>query len=255
MSEIIDYHVHLGEDKKYGYVLKPSKLLKLMNKHKIDRSVVFACPNKDFDRENPYSLSNRYILYSSQKSNGRFIPYMFVHPFLDTKKEVESFSNSFYGFKIYCQAGDYDYNTLNESSIADYVFGQKKPVVVHTSRTSKSRPLSLLDVVESFPETPFHFAHCGRLFEYDLETLATRNNVYIDISPLATMCSKPKFFVSEEKRKPQIDIQDPKSVLKYLNNVFGKEKVLWGSDAPWSNNMLHNGYKREIEILQMMEEM
>lgn len=253
MSIKVDHHVHLGEDKKYGYILKPTELINLMNQHKIDSSIIFSCPYQDFNRENPYFFSNRYVLNSAYSSNGRLIPFMFIHPFFDTRGEVELMTDSFFGFKLYCQAGDYSYNALGRSSIADYVFGQKKPVILHTSRTINSRPISLIDVVDSFPETPFHFAHCGRLFKQDLETLSSRHNVYIDISPLVTMCSDPRFFASEEERDPQIDIQNPNSVLKYLISVFGKDKILWGSDAPWSINMLSEGYKKETEVLSEIE--
>ncbi len=252
MSLIIDHHVHLGTDNKSGYKLEPKELINLMNQYGINQSIVFSCPFQDFTKENPYHNPNNYILKSAGLSKGRLKPFMFIHPFLDTRKEVETLANTFSGFKLYCQAGEYDYNKLSSSHIADFVFGQKKPVIIHTGRTDKSRPKSLLDVITSFPKTPFYFAHAGRLFDDDLEQLSSKKNVYVDVSPLATMCSNPKFFAGKEQRKSNIEIDNPESVLRYLYSLFDKDKILWGSDAPWCINLLESGYTKEVEILKIM---
>ena len=249
----IDHHVHLGIDWKFNYSMSGNEIIILMNRFGIDQSIVFPCPFQDFSYENPYSIANGYVLHSAMTFSNKLIPFMFVHPFMDTKEEVEGLANKFQGYKFYNQAGEYDYRDLSSSNIADYIFNQKKPVVFHIGATKKGKPSTLIDTVDSFPETPFYLAHSGRLFKQDLENLSSRPNVYIDVSPLATMCNKG-YFARKELRSPEVDINNPKSVLNYLYGLFGKDRVVWGSDAPWSIKLLDNGYSKEIEILEIMED-
>ncbi len=36
---------------------------------------------------------------------------------------------------------------------------------------------------------------------------------------------------------------------------FGKQRILWGSDAPWCDNLIERGYEEEVTVSRKMQEL
>lgn len=252
MKPVVDNHVHLGTDALTSYSLGVNDALALMDRFNVDLSVVFACPNQDFSRENPYHFANEMILDAYRAHQDRLIPYLFVHPFRDSKEEITRLMPSYQGFKLYGHHYTYSYSDLPKSDVIDVVMSQCKPVMFHTSALECNRAGLLVPLAAQYSKTPVIVAHCGRLIDADLQALMDLPNVKMDVSPLATMCELG-LFAEDELLPSGVDVTNPESVIRYMKELFGSERLLWGSDAPWSIRLIRHGYERERRVFNILQ--
>jgi len=247
---MIDHHVHLGTDCKTGFSLTLEELLEKMELFGLDKSVVFSPPNVK-PKINPYQRENEQIS-SSCKDHPRIIPFMFVHPFLDEIEYLWDFSPEFQGFKLSSRGKDmeYHYQDLRYSRVIDFLLSTNKPLLFHTGYRDTTRIKHLIKIIKD-TKSPIVFAHAGDLIEEDLIEISQYENVFIDISPMATML-KLGFFTDERNRPEELKKLTIRGILSYLERIFGKKRIVWGSDSPWCDNLLLEGYKREIEVGRLM---
>jgi len=249
---MIDHHIHLGKDALTGFSLSEEMVTKRLDKFHLGGAVVFSCPNISYTNENPYSKNNKKV-YKSSIDEKKFIPFMFVHPLLDRFGYIEREQEKFKGFKFYPRAVsmEYHYKDISNRRIIDLVSESSKPAVFHTGFREGSRIKDLVWMMKR-KKSPLVFVHSGDLIERDLKIASKYENVFIDISPLATMISK-NFFINSNRRHPNLKILTPKNILSHLKNLFGIERIVWGSDSPWCDNLINEGYNEEIKISRVMD--
>lgn len=247
---MIDHHVHIGTDSVTGFSLTLEELLEKMDLFDIDKSVVFPCPNMKINT-NPYREENERICLSC-KNNPKIVPFMFVHPFLDEIGYLKDLSPEFEGFKLYSRGRgiEYYYSDLYGSKLLDFLISTKKPLLFHTGYRDRTRIKYLAKLVKE-TKSPIVFAHAGDLIERDLVEVAQYENSFIDVSPIATML-KLNFFTNEKNRSAELRELTTSRILSYVEKLFGKKRVVWGSDSPWSDNLISEGYKKEVGIGKLM---
>jgi hypothetical protein len=246
---IIDHHVHLGVDSnKTKYTLSKESLLEKMDIMGVDKSIVFPCPNIPPRDKNPYLPYNQEIKDQTQNQS-RLIPFMFVHPYLDDSKYISSMKESFKGFKLYNSAKDmeYEYNNIHNTETIKSISSESKPLIVHTSLFKGGRARDLIPFIQSY-SGPVAVAHIARMSHSDLELISKIENVYIDLSPFNTMLKNPHF-LSLNEIHPSIRDLNPIEIIDYLTQMFGN-RIVWGTDSPWCDNLNFNGYKEEVDIFK-----
>jgi predicted TIM-barrel fold metal-dependent hydrolase len=249
---MIDCHVHIGYDEKTQFSLNQKDLSKKIDQFELDGAVIFSCPNVKIKNEDPFKDANNLVLEASKKDN-RLIPFMFVHPFLDSPLYVQNFQDHFKGFKLYPKTVgmEYSYRPLR-GEIIDLLGETGKPLLFHTDFREGHRILDLIHLIKRI-SNPCLLAHCGDLINEDLREASELPNVIIDVSPMATMIERG-FYIDTEKRNKKLEILRTDSILDYLFELFGNERIIWGSDSPWCDHLSGRGYESEIEILRKMEE-
>jgi hypothetical protein len=254
----IDHHTHIGKDtERWKFEMTVDELRSKLDQFFIDKAVVFACPNL-IRKENPYMKDNEMVLEAAEKDE-RIIPFMFIHPYLDTLDYIENAHADFKGFKIYCNAHDlgYSYAEIYTEEKIQKVMGYQKPVLFHIAKNEGERAKDLIKIINDYSDTPIILAHCARLFDDDLKALSKYKNVFIDISPLSSLLENRKMFLAGEEYWPkEIDYNAEKDkmigqVLDYFKVMYNG-RILWGSDAPWCDHMLPEKYAGEIKVLDSM---
>ncbi|MFA5174577.1 MAG: amidohydrolase family protein [Candidatus Pacearchaeota archaeon] len=251
---MIDHHVHLGKDTKTKFYLDPKTISNRLDLFNLKGAIIFACPHQNNSKFNPYEKANNQV-YSASLINKRLIPFMFVHPILDKLEYVTKEETKFKGFKLYPRSinQEYSYDYISDRRIIDLISESKKPAIFHTGFREGSRIKDLIWILER-KDSPVIFVHSGDLIDEDLQRASRYPNVYIDVAPLNTMLER-EFFVDKNKRNKAVSKLNVDNILNYLSNLFGKQRVLWGSDSPWCDNLIEEGYKKEIEILEKMRKL
>jgi predicted TIM-barrel fold metal-dependent hydrolase len=179
---------------------------------------------------------------------------MFVHPLLDSVGYLRTELSAFAGAKLKCNVPSmsYSYSDLRNNDVMEHLARAGIPVVFHTGVQEGARASDVLWFVEKTRGVVV-LAHSARLREADLKQLEGHGNVFIDVSPLATMVACD-LFVERAMRPTPYATVTVGGVLDYLYKAFGGERVLWGSDSPYCDNMLKCGFEEELEVLSMMIE-
>ncbi len=248
-----DYHVHIGHDtNRWGFRLTPEEVVSGMDTYGIGRSVVFACPNVVPSQSDPYLEDNREVLHASQKYS-RLTPFMFVHPYRDSPKQIDENREHFAGFKVYCNAEGmaYPYDEIHRTYVMQRLLETGKPILFHIGAGEGERIINLSRFL-SEAESPVILAHAGRFFKTDLCYASNIPNVYIDIAPLRLLLEKP-MFVSNDFRFEGNFERDCEMMREYIVPLFDK-RVLWGSDRPWPDNLASHGFEGENQVYEIFKE-
>lgn len=237
---IIDSHTHLGRNQHIKYSVK--ELLESMDHAKIDKSLVFAGDLND--------CPNDYLLEEIAPHRDRLLGVAAVHP-LKWKKQSELQDDArritdWYGegkiiaAKFYT---GYDHYFINDDRfshpyppVEDYLldFSEARiPCIFHMgdclnsvkrAKLKYAHPLLVDDVAVDFPEMNFIIAHMAYPWHRDAAEVCYKNaNVYSDISGFVY-----NEFSSGDRSKF-------KKVLDEFTDIAGSDKLLFGSDAPISN--------------------
>lgn len=248
---MIDHHVHLGYDEKTHFSLIPEELSKRLDRFGLEGAIIFSCPNVSLKNKNPFEEGNRLVFEASRRDK-RLIPFMFIHPILDEFSYIQSSQRSFMGFKLYPKTTgmEYDYRDLNKDvkGVLDEI---RKPLLFHTGSKEGHRIMDLIHFIRDTSNRCI-LVHCGDLIDEDLRAAAELPNTIIDISPMATMIERG-FYTGSKNRDKKLKILTADYIIDYLIWLFGPERIVWGSDAPWCDYLIKGGYKREVEILRKME--
>jgi hypothetical protein len=224
----IDHHAHVGKDVgRWKFESNVDDLRRTLDNYQIDKAVVFACANLTV-QPLPYKLNNDIILEGAQKDN-RLVPFMFIHPYLDTLEHIKSNEANFAGFKVYCNAHGlgYSYADMTNQEQIQIIMNLEKPVVFHIAKK-------------------------------DLKEFSVYKNVFIDVSPLATLFERKEIFLADRAFwSPNINFDSKHkfidTVLDYLDSLY-PGRLVWGSDTPWSDNLGSEKYAGEACVLDRMIE-
>ena len=221
---IIDAHVHIGRDKD-GNSQTIGRQKALMHRYGIDKSVIFP-----FDETGDLIEASRRILGYAGRA---FVPFLRFDPKAITAEEVSALlSEGFGGVKLHPRAQNFDPLSRRYHKIYKAIEDSGKPLLMHTRKTlpfirtahmanpAYSDPDRIVRLAADFPNMSLIIAHLAAMSRDAITEIGRRDNLYLETSILGTTMS-----------------------MKMLCKSIGADKIIYGSDAPYSD--------QEIEILKI----
>jgi len=223
---MIDSHAHIGEDfysemKNLPFTkITDKELIGLMDKYKIDKSIIFTTPTtekivcndifcdniskppfliakndnsytlqcpickKKWDiQEDVYKSKNKKIIDSSKKYENRLIPFATIDPrYPLCAKELQKITDKIRGVKIHPLVLSYNPKNLINTEIMDVIRENNLPLLFHCSLDEYSHPSNVIELSKHYSSVNFIIAHCAMLDENSLKEVKNSRNVYIDTS-------------------------------------------------------------------------
>lgn len=275
MMRIIDSHVHLhvnNNDKLDEYKFyNISDLLNDQQKYKISKSVCFLNPFvpellckvnckhriKIMDKDNKevqiYCENCKKIIYSGIDSlrslniqlleQTRGIKSIIPFVYLNISKAINSEVNYFEQYYDDLVMGYKIHPKLCSRHLSSVTINSNKPIIVHTGVQEETSPADIIKFAKNYKGDVI-LAHCARFSEKELLIIKNTSNLYIDISPFLTLYKSIK-----EKPNTLYDISylgkinNPTDLLQKLIDYVGINKIVFGTDVPFTN------FKEEIEFI------
>ena len=216
---IIDAHVHVGKDWD-GSEVHEGELIQVMDENHISRALVF--PFNEMDSGKNFLLANRKNLGLQSRYEGRILSGFRIDPkeeFSETLDFAEK--NRFPVMKLHPTAQEFKVSSpLFRNLLDDLQARRYRPVVyLHTDiipveGTHCDRlncPRDVLKVARRYLDFCFVIAHCGRWCDETREGIGKVDNVFIDTSIA------------------------PLFVIKKSLSIVGAQRVVFGSDYPYSH--------------------
>jgi hypothetical protein len=286
---ICDAHTHIGVDYFYYKIKKYSefnfslkKLIKLMDKNGIERSIVMQCPSikeitccalGDLKRngnkievicpeckkkiasltQDPYRKYNLSIYNEIKKlKTKRVIPFFIVHsqnPFL--REELEYYNTNFSGFGIKLHSF---VSKKSISEISHSFLGFNFPILMHSGTGKESNPQEIIEFSKKYGGKVL-MAHAARISPKYLSQISKIPNLFVDVSPLTsfyTRILKDDFKDILNSKNNLSIIKNPGDIYHYILKFCDYRKVLFGTDVPWCDKF-GLGYQKEVEILKKLK--
>lgn len=212
---IIDIHTHIGADKD-GMSQSPEELIKGMDSAGIDLSVSFPLD------ENVTDLVDASIAIA-ELNNPRIIPFLRFDPKTMTPERLRTLLPRFKGVKLHTRAQDFNAIEKRYWPLYEEISASKKPLLVHTrfERNPNTSPDLVSLLAEYFPDLILIIGHFAEGSPITAERVKRCDNLYLETS-----------------------IQSLTNVrINRIYDIVGAEKILFGSDTPYSN--------QEVEILKI----
>ncbi len=210
---VIDFHLHTRNDMERFSMRDIENMMELNG---VDRAVIF--PMKQSSYQN-LSIRNRENMeYSGRK----FSPFLRLDPNEMSMEEFNEAAAKFCGFKLHPRAENFDpFGTVAEPFLCA-INRLKKPVIIHTRKENNPNtdPDRILGLASSYPGIKFVFGHFANDSEAFFGRISEYDNAFVETS----IVSSPMIV---ETRVKQI----------------GSEKILFGSDFPYSD--------QEIELMKI----
>ena len=223
---IIDSHVHIGSDVD-GASQSMQKLKRNMRKYGIDKSIVFPFN----EREDLVKASMKLL---EQKSTS-IIPFLRFDPKSMAPERLEELlSYGFYGVKLHPRAQAFDPVDKKYYRLYKKMEDSGKPLLIHSRKLlpfspkqlkvngKYSDPDRIVGLARQFPSLNIIIAHFANLSAKALDSIEKEDNLYIETSIFGTTF-----------------------IVRMLCRRLGADKIIMGSDAPYSD--------QEIEMLKVMK--
>ena len=209
---IIDCHTHIGKGEMLNDVFQinstPERLLYLMNKGGVDKSVIFPVCYKD------YRKPNEEIAEIAEKDN-RFVGFGRVSMSASNVTEQVDYAVKelgLRGIKLHTMDG------FPSRELMDRINEYRLPVLAHSGMGTS--PLVYEGLIQSYPDVVIILAHLG----FDLNW--------------STMFSMPMsaFYLAKKYRNVYLDTAAAhwvQYIIEQAVEEVGADKILFGTDAPW----------------------
>ncbi|MDB5544170.1 MAG: putative metal-dependent hydrolase, TIM-barrel fold [Hyphomicrobiales bacterium] len=115
--------------------------------------------------------------------------------------------------------------------------------------TADGIPL-LLKIVKAFPETNFALDHCARPVINDGPPYAAAQSMW-DLAPYKNIYLK---ITSRTVEHMQAGKATPETFMRKLIEVFGSDRLLWGSNFPAHDDTLPNIVKETLHVLESVSD-
>jgi len=265
---LIDAHTHSGVDHmniikgRYPFtqsIIDLTQKLRLVN---IDHAVTFPCassmyyfdfscfanekvkliPHSNSAESFPYELANKQLFYEVSLFGENIIfPFAAVFPRIKEEEQISyletvSSLDRIFGLKLHTLATHSKATDLANSKILDYAEKHSLPILFHTGPDKFSGAENVLELARQYPKIRFAMAHAVRFEKviYDEMVTGRYSNVFIDVSPLISLCNITKVDISSgSDSKLNIDYEDPRNVVVKLLSILPKN-IIWGTDEPWT---------------------
>ena len=222
---IIDSHVHIGEDKE-GARQNLAQLRKNMKAYGIDKAVVFPFNEKG-------NLVEASLELLSHKSRS-IIPFLRFDPKRMTPERLETLlaEHDFAGVKLHPRAQNFDpidrryyplYKKIEESGRPLLIHSRKTvPFLLHarTIHNLYSDPDRMVRLAKHFAGLDIILAHFAGISGEALTAASKEENLFIETSIFGTTY-----------------------IVKMAAGKMGPEKMIFGSDSPYSD--------QELELLKI----
>lgn len=199
---VIDAHMHIGEFPLFGASATVADLEQWMDECGIDMGVVFAPDNE--------------MVAASIAGNRRFRGLVWVNPHRDGHlEELERLldDDSFVGAKLHPLINGFHPNDAIVQPIMRVLAERGRPVLVHCGHPIFSLPWSIEELAVDNPDVAVILGHMGHgnivYINASIDIAARRPNVYLETSGMPTLSRIP-----------------------HAVERAGRERVLFGSDAP-----------------------
>ena len=213
---IVDVHTHIGGDLD-GAMQSKEELLLSMKANKIDKAVVFPFNEKGNVLEKSIELLGKC------GKDRRFINFLRFDPKRITKDTLEEHLPLFRGVKLHPRSQNFDPLDKKYFWIYKMIEGARKPVIFHTRKENNpnSDPDRIVKLAALFPRMNIIIGHFAGASNVAFGEIAARRNLYVETSVLSS-----NYLIGYVTKK-----------------VVGADKVIFGSDAPYSD--------QEIELLKI----
>jgi len=224
---IIDCHAHIGKGELLNDVFQinstPERLIYLMDKGGVDRSVIFPVYYNDYKKPNEE-------IAELAENNKRFIGFGRIgakSPDAPAQAEYAVKELGLRGLKIHTMDG------FPTRELMDKIDGLKIPVLFHSGMGTS--PLIYEGIIQSYPGVIIILAHLG----FDLNW--------------ATMFSMPlsAFYLAKKYKNVYLDTAAASWVQHILEQAVeevGADKILFGTDAPWFYPSIMRACISDLEI-------
>jgi len=224
---IIDCHAHIGKGELLNDVFQinstPERLLYLMGKADVDKTVIFPVYYKN------YRTPNTEIAEITAKDK-RFIGFgrMNVNmPDIRAQVDYAVKELGLCGIKLHTMDG------FPTRELMDRIAEHKIPVLAHSGMGTS--PLIYEGLIQSYPDVTVILAHLG----FDLNW--------------STMFSMPQsaFYLARKYKNVYLDTAAATWVQHILEQAVaeaGADKILFGSDAPWFYPSIMRACISDLEI-------
>jgi len=218
---VIDVHNHIGLSKR-GTLGTAEELLQIMDSCGVTQSVIFSVDTEDSGET--YQKQNDIILNLCEAHPKKFIALCRVQP-KRTKvalTEIERcLKAGMKGIKLHPVSDAFFVDDCIE--IFEYASHHKVPILIHSDHIPSKRPSHWEGAYSKYPNIDFILGHGGKDLFFEAGDLTKRyGNVYLDTSCLSY------------------------NRTRVLIETTGAEKILFGSDYPYSHPELE---KRKFELL------
>ncbi len=207
---IIDIHTHVGEKKDKAEILVSATLEQLhheMKKNKVDYAVSFVL-GKDVEKGS---------IRLAGKCGGNILPFFRFDPKKTQVEELRKALPSFRGVKLHPRMENFDPLDSEYTGLFKVIEESGKPVLIHTRKENNpfSDPDRLLALVERYPGIDFIFGHFANGVNSVISAAKELPNLFLETS----IVSSPK-------------------IIELAVRKCGSEKILFGSDFPYSDQEL-----------------
>lgn len=173
---------------------------------------------------------NNFLISQAGQHSDEFIGFMTLHPdFKDIQSEIDRCIDAgAKGIKLHPDFQKFCIDDMRAYSIYEAA-ADRIPILFHMgdTRFEYSRPKRLLKIISDFPKLEIIGAHFGGWSEWDSGAeILSKTNIFVDCSS-AHQWMTPKHF-------------------KSLLDVFGYDRVLFGSDYPMWNP------EKEVEFINSL---
>lgn len=260
MSTVIDCHAHIGINAHnlragiYPFEQTVDDLLHKMDLHNVSRAIVFPFPYSSIlpsmsklrysepsrsSFTKLYQKDNFILMYAAGQHPDRIIPFPIASP--RDEKCVEHIKqlvvDAILGVKLHPVAFGYPIHLLLEHPLTKTIQDLNLRVVLHIGsgkEGSSSRGTTLehaLKLAKAHPSVRFIFCHLGRLHK-DLPRILELENVLTDTSGLSLNNTSTAYLAP--KLWQRLKHCEPRYVIEQLVEAGFEDKVLWGSDEPYT---------------------
>jgi len=261
---IIDCHANIGWDvsnlRKNLIPVEQSynQLLEKMNKYDVSKAIVvpFPSPGGQFNKNIAwYDLENHYLMEAGRFAIKRLIPFPAVNP--NDKECIKNINKlipffDIKGIKLSHQIPmEFSIEKLIKHPLMKIVQDNDLIFMIHIG-TGKERGSEYfhttldyaIKVALHYPDSKFIFCHLGRLHWSLIEAL-NLDNVHLDTAGIS-LWQKWRAFIALEPL-PMFKSSTPTSVIERLVKEGHEDKIIFGSDEPYTE------YKIEIDNIEKAE--
>jgi predicted TIM-barrel fold metal-dependent hydrolase len=261
--EIIDCHTNVGWDvsntRKNLFPIGQNydQLLEKMDKYNISKAIIlpFPSPGGQFNEiDSWFELENQYLIEANNYSK-RLIIFPGVNPKDKISlKNVQTLATAYNikGIKFSHQIPmHFSIDKLIGNKLMKIVRDNNLIFMIHTGTGKEPGSHDIhttlnyaVKVAKRYPDIKFIFCHLGRLHRSLLEALKLEN-VHVDTSALSMQRTFWEFTALEPMR--MFERLNPAEVIEKLVGMGHEDKIIFGSDEPYTS------YKNEIAYIEKAE--
>ena len=203
----VDVHTHVGKESN-GQACTMDERISDMKNHNVIYSAVFPFGEGDL-------IENSLKLLEQSKKNKAILPFFRFHPEEVNPEKLETYLKlGFKGIKLH--PSSQNFNPLNEKYFPLYriIARLDLPILFHTTKSNNKNcdPDHIITLAEKFPTLKIILGHFASSQTITRKKINNHPNVYVETSLFST----------------------PFGIWQWINETGHSEKILYGTDHPYS---------------------